>query len=102
MGEALVLGSWGCGAYKLDWSLVMSYFRDVIVETDALSKYREIHFPLFEKQSCGFGSKFQSIWQSMRRLRGCWRRQFEVMSSYLVENAEVSLPQILSCHAFAL
>merc|ERR1719183_1707670 len=34
--DVIVLGSWGCGAYKCDWDLIMTYFRDVIVETDAL------------------------------------------------------------------
>jgi len=61
--DVIVLGAWGCGAYKLDWHLVMEYFRDVIMETNALSKYKEIHFPLFEKEHRGLGAKFKNIWR---------------------------------------
>ena len=78
--EVLVLGGWGTGAYRLPWDLVMTLFRDAIIESNALQIYREIHFPLFEGEDSGRGDEFEGIWaaanvRAQRSLRECERRE---------------------------
>ncbi len=74
--DVLVLGGWGTGAYRLPWDLIMALFRDVIVETNALHRYRTIHFPLFADEGSGVGQEFEGIWAAadipaQRALREC-------------------------------
>ena len=68
--DALVLGAFGCGAFRLRPDLVAELFRDVLFEPAFQNRFRAVTFAILEKSGSqtGIHGKFAPFYQILGRL----------------------------------
>lgn len=67
--DAVVLGAWGCGAFRLRPDLVAGLFRDVLFEPAFKDRFRTVVFAILENDGPGSGArgKFASFYRIFGR-----------------------------------